>query len=151
MGKTTKLSTSSETALAAVLEAAVPAPRGTGSKLRIMSTDALINLACPVVLAKCLDRADFTASQIREAVPQIATAYEHSNWLATALGSGAKGKGLRLWRGKAGEFRACLENAALAAKRLTPEQLEKLAAARGLDGIEALAEEIKALPTAVSN
>jgi hypothetical protein len=127
---------------------AEPAPRGDGGKARIMSLDALLGLACPEVLAKCLDGADFSAAQIREAVPQIAQAYANANVLGTALGDGVRGSGLRLWRGPRGLFRACRENAVLAAKRMKPGELDAAARKRGLAGIQELAQAIQRLPSA---
>jgi hypothetical protein len=68
--------------------------------------------------------------------------------LGTALGDGVHGIGLHLWRGPRGLFRACRENAALAAKRMSAGQLEALARARGLAGIQGLAQAIQRLPSA---
>jgi hypothetical protein len=127
---------------------AEPAPRGVGGKARIMSLDALLGLACPAVLSKCLDGADFSAAQIREAVPQIAQAYTNANVLGMALGDGVHGIGLHLWRGPRGFFRASRENAALAAKRMKPGELEAAARKRGLASVQELALEIQRLPSA---
>jgi hypothetical protein len=124
-----------------------PAPRGEGGKDRIMSIEALLNLACPAVLEKCLDGADFDAAQIRQEVTPIKEVYANANVVGTALGDGVHGIGLRLWRGRRGLFRACRENAVLAAKRMKPEELEALARTRGLAGIQELAQAIQRLPS----
>jgi hypothetical protein len=128
-----------------------PAPRGEGGKGgkgRGMGIEALLALACPTVLDTCLAGADFPAAGIRQAVAAIAAVYTNANVLGTALGDGVHGIGLHLWRGRRGLFRACRENAVLAAKRMKVEELEALARKRGLAGIQELAQAIQHLPSA---
>jgi hypothetical protein len=125
-----------------------PAPPGEGGKDRIMSIEALLSLACPAVLEKCLDGADFTAAEIRQAVPALTEAYARVNLPGTALGDGVHGIGLHLWRGRRSVFRACRENAVLAAKRMKPGELEAAARKRGLAGVQELVQAIQRLPSA---
>jgi hypothetical protein len=112
-----------------------------------MGVEALLSLACPAVLEKCLDGSDFTAAEIRQAVPALAEAYANANLPGTALGDGVHGLGLHLWRGRRRVFRACRENAVLAAKCMKPGGFEAVARKRGLAGVRELAQAIQRLPS----
>jgi hypothetical protein len=115
-----------------------------------LKTDTVIRTAAGIVIDECLagQSEGFTASALLERCPTLAAAYHAPNVIGTALGEGVRGKGLGLHRDLQGRFSRCRDNAALAASRLSDDELSDLAADLGLADAEALIDAIDRLPAA---
>jgi hypothetical protein len=118
-----------------------------------LKTDATIRTAAGVVIDECLvgHSEGFTARVLLERCPTLAAAYRTPNVIGTMLGDGIRGKGLGLHRDSKGRFSRCRDNAALAASRLSDDELSDLAADLGFAHAEELIDAIDRLPAAPCN
>jgi hypothetical protein len=123
------------------------APRKLAKGL-VLQTEVQIRSAAPIVIGECLSAQSrgFSAKEVLDASPQLSTVYVTANALGTALGDGVRGKGLGLYRDRTGRFLRSRTNAALAASRLSDDELTALAADLGFDDAAALIDAIDAPP-----
>jgi hypothetical protein len=85
------------------------------------------------------------ASDMLREVPEFRDVYTAPNALGTLLGKGVAGHGFGLFR-RGDAYPASYVNGWQLARRLTAEQLEKVARLLGFDGVEALTAAVRDLP-----
>jgi hypothetical protein len=117
-----------------------------------MKTEVALHSVAGIVIGKCLagQAEGFTAREVLDDCPTLAGAYRTANALGTMMGAGVRGKGLGLHRASTERFARCRDNAALAASRLSDDELSALAADLGFADAEALIDAIDRLPVAPS-
>jgi hypothetical protein len=129
------------------LPPAEPAPK-MQTRNKSMLTEALVHLLASLVVELCVEFAgrSFTVRELWDRVPAPKPQYKSLNGVGDFLGHGKGERSLKLWKGANGPL-ACRENAIIAAHRLEPGEIQKLANRLKLTEPSTLCEMIRKLPS----